>query len=76
MDPVFRQWLIDFGSSGYIAWYRFDGDTTTILAVRHQKEVGYEDQKQSGLSSFFKTRHFKWQAYSLQSNRQPVFLLI
>lgn len=45
MDPVFREWLIDFGSSGYIAWYRFDGDTTTILAVRHQKEVGYEDQK-------------------------------
>lgn len=41
MDPVFREWLIDFGSSGYIALYRFDGETTTILAVRHQKEAGY-----------------------------------
>jgi plasmid stabilization system protein ParE len=41
MDPVFREWLIDFGSSGYIALYRFDGETATILAVRHQKEAGY-----------------------------------
>ncbi len=41
MDPVFREWLIAFGSSGYIALYRFDGETATILAVRHQKEAGY-----------------------------------
>lgn len=41
MDPVFREWLIDLGSSGYIALYRFDGKTATILAVRHQKEAGY-----------------------------------
>jgi len=41
MDPVFREWLVDFGSSGYIALYRFDSETTTILAVRHQKEAGY-----------------------------------
>ena len=41
MDPVFREWLIDFGSSGYIALYRFDGKTATILAVRCQKEAGY-----------------------------------
>ena len=41
MDPEFREWLIDFGSSGYIALYRFDGETVTILAVRHQKEAGY-----------------------------------
>ena len=41
LDPAFREWLIDFGSSGYIALYRFDGKTATILAVRHQKEVGY-----------------------------------
>nr|WP_308339835.1 type II toxin-antitoxin system RelE/ParE family toxin [Thiolapillus sp.] len=38
---MFREWLIDFGSSGYIALYRFDGETATILAVRHQKEAGY-----------------------------------
>ena len=41
MDPLFREWLIDSGSSGYIALYRFDGETATILAVRHQKEAGY-----------------------------------
>ncbi|PIE36639.1 MAG: plasmid stabilization protein [Gammaproteobacteria bacterium] len=41
MDPVFREWLIDFGNSGYVALYRFDGENATILAVRHQKESGY-----------------------------------
>lgn len=41
MDPAFREWLIDFGNSGYIALYHFDGETATILAVRHQKEAGY-----------------------------------
>jgi len=37
----YREWLIDFGDSGYVARYRFDGKAVTILAVRHQKEVGY-----------------------------------
>ena len=37
----FREWLIDFGNSGYVARYRFDGETVTILAVRHRKEAGY-----------------------------------
>ena len=37
----FREWRIDFGNSGYVARYRFDGETVTILAVRHQKEAGY-----------------------------------
>jgi plasmid stabilization system protein ParE len=41
MDPEFREWLIDFGNSGYVALYRFDSETVAILAVRHQKEVGY-----------------------------------
>jgi len=41
MEPVFREWLIDFGSSGYIAFYHFEGETATILVVRHQKEAGY-----------------------------------
>ena len=36
-----REWLIDFGQSGYVALYRYDGIKTIILAVRHQKEVGY-----------------------------------
>ncbi|WP_277182790.1 type II toxin-antitoxin system RelE/ParE family toxin [Caballeronia sp. BR00000012568055] len=41
MDTAFREWPIDFGDSGYIALYHFDGETATILAVRHQKEAGY-----------------------------------
>lgn len=41
MDDEFRDWIIDFGDSGYIARYRVDSDAVTILAVRHQKEVGF-----------------------------------
>ncbi|HUW65641.1 MAG TPA: type II toxin-antitoxin system RelE/ParE family toxin [Spirochaetia bacterium] len=41
MEPEYREWLIDFGDSGYVALYRYDGKTTLIVAVRHQKEVGY-----------------------------------
>ncbi len=41
MDPAFREWPIEFGSSGYIVLYRFDGEIAVILAVRHQKEEGY-----------------------------------
>lgn len=41
MDAEFREWLIDFGNSGYVARYQFEDETVSILAVRHQKEVGY-----------------------------------
>ena len=41
LDPEFREWLIDFGNTGYVALYRFDGITVSMLAVRHQKEAGY-----------------------------------
>jgi len=41
MEPEYREWLIDFGDSGYIALYRYDGRMTVILAVRHKKEAGY-----------------------------------
>ncbi|MEX3556359.1 MAG: type II toxin-antitoxin system RelE/ParE family toxin [Burkholderia gladioli] len=41
MAPEFREWLIDFGDSGYVARYRLDGETAAILTVRHQKEAGY-----------------------------------
>lgn len=40
MPDEFREWIIDFGDSGYVARYRIDPDAVTILAVRHQKEVG------------------------------------
>ena len=41
LPDEFREWIIDFGDSGYLARYRIDSDLVTILAVRHQKEVGY-----------------------------------
>jgi plasmid stabilization system protein ParE len=41
MDDEFRDWIIDFGDSGYVARYRVDQQSITILAVRHQKEVGF-----------------------------------
>lgn len=41
MEPEFREWLIEFGDSGYVAMYRFDGKTAVILAVRHQRELDY-----------------------------------
>ncbi len=40
LPPEYRDWLIDFGDSGYIARYRLDGETAVVLAIRHQKEVG------------------------------------
>ena len=41
MEPEFREWLIDFGDSGYVALYRIDGHAALLLAVRHQREAGY-----------------------------------
>lgn len=43
MSPEFREWLIDFGHSGYVILYHFEDDAVMILAVRHPKEVGYKD---------------------------------
>lgn len=43
MDPEYREWMIDFGDSGYIALYRYAGNVATILALRHQREVGYKE---------------------------------
>ena len=38
----YREWLIDFGDSGYVARYRVDANAVTILAIRHQREDGYK----------------------------------
>lgn len=35
------EWLIDFGNSGHVALYRFDGEIVAVLVVRHQKQAGY-----------------------------------
>ena len=40
MPEEFREWIIDFGDSGYVARYRIDSEVVMILAVRSQKEVG------------------------------------
>ncbi|QEA40286.1 type II toxin-antitoxin system RelE/ParE family toxin [Pistricoccus aurantiacus] len=41
MEPEYREWLIDFGNSGYIVRYRIDNDTIILLAIRHQKEADF-----------------------------------
>ena len=41
MDNEYRDWIIDFGDSGYVARYRVDQQFVSVLAVRHQKEVGF-----------------------------------
>jgi len=41
MEPEYREWMIAFGDSGYVALYRYDEQTAVILAVRHQREAGY-----------------------------------
>ncbi len=41
MTEQYREWLINFGDSGYVARYHFDHVLVTILALRHQKEAGF-----------------------------------
>jgi len=41
LPEQFREWLIDFGDSGYVLRYRINDDAVTILAIRHRKQAGY-----------------------------------
>ena len=41
LDPVYRELLIDFGDSGYLALYRYEQDVLTVLALRHQREFDF-----------------------------------
>jgi plasmid stabilization system protein ParE len=41
MPDQYREWIINFGDSGYVVRYRLDVEAVTILAIRHQKEIGY-----------------------------------
>jgi toxin ParE1/3/4 len=41
LEAEHRELLIPFGAAGYVLLYRVDGDDVLVLAVRHQKEVGY-----------------------------------
>jgi len=41
-NSFFRELVIPFGSSGYVALFEIeDSETVTILAVRHQREDDY-----------------------------------
>jgi len=40
-DLAYRELLIDFGDSGYVARYRLTDAAVIVLAVRHQKEAGF-----------------------------------
>jgi len=64
MVPEFRDWIIDFGDSGYLARYRVDRKSVTILVVRNQSEVPAallrrfrERFETSRLSTTFKLRY-------------------
>ena len=41
LPTEFREWVIEFGSSAYLALYHYDGKEVVILAVRHGREAGY-----------------------------------
>ena len=43
VEADLRELVISFGATGYIALYRFvvQEDTVRILALRHQREIGY-----------------------------------
>jgi len=38
---AYRELIINFGDSGYLALYRVDGDWVSVVALRHQREAGY-----------------------------------
>ena len=40
-NPLLRELLITFGSSGYVALFEIESEHVTILAVRHQLEEDY-----------------------------------
>ena len=43
MEEDYREVIIEFGKTGYMARYRFDSqkDIVVVLAVRHQLELDY-----------------------------------
>jgi plasmid stabilization system protein ParE len=43
IEDDLRELVISFGASGYIALYRFvvQSDEVRVLALRHQREIGY-----------------------------------
>jgi plasmid stabilization system protein ParE len=41
LEPEHRELVIPFGASGYVLLYEIHDGNVLVLAVRHQKEVGY-----------------------------------
>lgn len=43
-EPDLRELVVTFGSSGYVALYRYHPkrDTVVVLTIRHQREAGYQ----------------------------------
>lgn len=41
LEPEHRELFIPFGVTGYVVLYRIENSFVYILAVRHQKEIGY-----------------------------------
>ncbi len=41
LPTEFREWIIEFVSSAYLALYHYDGKEVVILAVRRGREAGY-----------------------------------
>jgi len=43
IEAELRELIISYGHSGYVALYRFviSADEVRILAIRHQREIGY-----------------------------------
>ena len=41
LEPEHRELLVPFGATGYIVLYHADPNVLLVLAVRHQKEIGY-----------------------------------
>lgn len=41
LPPDYRELIIEFGNSGYVARYRFNPEWVVILAVRHGKEAEF-----------------------------------
>ena len=41
LPETFREWVIPFGDSGYLARDSQEADTVVSLAVRHQREAGF-----------------------------------
>lgn len=41
LSSAYREWPVNFGNSGYVVLYRIDTDVVYVLAVRHQREMGW-----------------------------------